>query len=163
MNNQQQTATTPDTLITQDTSEVDPILTNDMTDVRPDAPLIPKNVYPMEVVKMEQKTSEKSGNHYINVQLKTIEPITSVTGEPLPAGMTFFGRISITPTEKLTKAAIQRGMKRFMVCFGQPTGALFPFTQWIGKVGKVSIGFSKKSDEYPEDRNEVKDWAASKA
>jgi len=148
MNDQETAVSTP--------PEVDPILTNDMTDVRPDQPLVPKNDYILEVVKMEQKRSEKSQLNMLNVQLKSVEPITSVTGETLPAGMTFFGRIVITPTEKLTKAAIERALKRFQLCFGVTSGPMFPLEQWVGKRGRVAIGFAKKTDEYPDDRNEVK-------
>jgi|ERR1043165_3300535 hypothetical protein len=147
--------------------EVDPILTNDMTDVKPDQPLIPKNDYVLEVVKLEQKRGKDKpdgtpGNSYISVQMKTVEPITSVTGEPLPAGQTYFGRLMITPTDKLTKANIERGLKKFQLCFGVTSGAFFPFDQYVGKRGKVSIGFAKKTDEYPDDRNEVKGFVLPK-
>lgn len=144
--------------MTADTNvELDPILTNDLTDVSPEQPLVPSNEYNAQVKKMEQRTSESSGGKYINIQLQSIDPIVTVAGETLPAGgMTFFGRITITPTEKRSKEAIQRDLKRFQLACGVKSGNFFPFEQYEGKNIRIKVGFSKKSPEYPDDRNEVK-------
>ena len=143
----------------QQTAAPDSILDNDMTDVSPDAPLIPKNRYIMEVVKVEQLHSDKKNSDYINIQLKSVEPITAVTGEVLQAGrVNLFGIISITPSANKTVDDIQRSKKQFMVCMGQPTGKFTPLDQWVGKRGKVTIGFAKKTDEYPDDKNSVKSF-----
>ena len=139
----------------------DSILDNDMTDVSPDAPLIPKNSYVLEVVKVEQKHSDKKDTNYLNIQQKSVEPITSVGGEVIPAGsFTIFGIIGITPSDRYTSDAVARNVKKFMVCFGQPTGKVTPLDQWVGKRGKVTVGFAKKTDDYPDDRNEVKSFDA---
>ena len=139
----------------------DSILDNDMTDVSPDAPIIPKNSYVLEVVKVEQKHSDKKDTNYLNVQLRSVVPITAVNSEIVPAGsFTTFGIIGMTPSERYTAEAVSRNVKKFMVCFGQPSGKVNPLDQWTGKRGHVTVGFSKKTDDYPDDRNEVKSFDA---
>ena len=133
-----------------------------MTNERPDEPLVPKNNYVLEIVKVEQKHSDDKDSNYLNIQLKTIEPVTSVTGEPLPAGKTFFGIIGITPSEKYSQAAINRSLKRFMLCFGKTSGSVAPLEQWTGLRGECAIGFSKTTPDYPVIRNEVKGFNAPK-
>jgi len=139
-------------------AEVDPILTNDLADVSPDTPLIPKDEYVMEISAVKQSVSERSGNKMLNIQLKTTAPITAVSGEILPQGQTFFHRIMLTPTEKLSTESIKRSLKRFQLACGIKSGPIMPFDQYINKNVRVKVGFSKKTEEYPDDRNEVKDF-----
>lgn len=138
------------------TTITDPILSNDFTDTKPDDPLVPKNNYVLEIVSVEQKHSERKDSNYLNIQLKSVEPITSVTGEVLPAGKRFFGIIGITPNENYDASKIQRSLKKFMLCFGVTSGSITPFDQWPGKRGNVSIGVSKTTEDYPDPKNEVK-------
>lgn len=141
-------------------ADIDSILNNDLTDVTPDTPLIPEADYVLQIVKIEQKTSDKTGGTFLNIQTRTTEPITALSGEALPVGTTFFGRISISPTEKLTADAIARSLKRFQLACGVTSGPFGPVTQYEGKNVKAHIGFSKKTPEYPDDRNEIKRWVS---
>jgi len=138
-------------------ADVDPILTNDLTDTSPDNPLIPKNDYAMTIVKIEQGKSKNSGNAMLNIQLKTINPTTAVNGEALPAGsVTLFHHIVLTPTEKLSAEQIKRALKRFQLACGVQSGPVYPLEQYVGKNVMVSVGISKPTAEYPDERNEVK-------
>ena len=139
--------------------QIDDILTNDLTGVSSDTPLIPPNEYDCSITKVEQATSERTGNKMLNIQLRTLNPVTAVSGETLGT-VPLFARITITPTEKRTKEAIHRDLKRFMLSCGTQAGALAPLDQWVGKNCRVRVGFSKKTEEYPDDRNEVKGFVA---
>jgi hypothetical protein len=133
----------------------DPILTNDLTDTAPDEPLIPTNEYNVTVVKMEDGSSERTGSKCVNIQLRHLGPVTSTTGEVLQT-RTDFMRIWITPTEKMTKGQIERNLKKFQLACGIKSGPFCPYSQYVGKNLRVKIGMSKVTDEYPDQRNEVK-------
>lgn len=143
---------------------IDPILQNNLGDVSTKDPLLPKNKYTFEVVKVSQtKTNDGKGN-LLKIQLKTLEDATSVDGQPIPAGRTIFHQISLTPTPKYTTENIQRNLKRFQVALVPNfSGQMFPLEQWVGLQGTLSLGFSKATDEYPEVRNEVKGFEEKKA
>lgn len=142
-------------------AEVDPILTNDLSDTSTESPIVPKNDYPMTVAKVEQSKSEKTGNNMIVVQLKSLNPITAINGETLPAGALYlFHRIVITPTEKMSAEQVKRNLKRFQVACGVRSGPFYPLDQYVGKNVMASVGISKATDDYPE-RNEIKGFVTS--
>lgn len=142
-----------------DETNVDPILTNDLSDVSPDQPLVNIGEYTGVVKKVEQKKSQSSDNLMLNIQIQTLDSVTTVAGEVVPpGGMTFFGRIMLTPTEKRSKEAIQRDLKRFQLACGVTSGSFHPFSQYEGKNIKFKIGFAKKTPDYPDDRNEIKQF-----
>ena len=138
-----------------------PILTNDLTDTPVNEPLFPEGAYRVEIVRVEERKSETSGGLYVNIQCKTVESCTALTGELKPAGHSLWGRIATSPTEKRTGEAISRDLKRFMISCGVVRGPFAPLEQYAGKIGKLQLGFSKKTPEYPDDRNEIKRWLAA--
>lgn len=137
------------------------LLTNDLTDTQVNEPLLPEGDYRVEIVRVEERKSESSGGLYINIQCKTAEPCTAVNGEQKSPGHSLWGRITTSPTEKRTAESISRDLKKFMVSCGVLSGSFAPLEQYAGKIAKLHLGFSKKTPEYPDDRNEVKRWLPS--
>jgi hypothetical protein len=136
--------------------EIDNILTRDLTGVSLADPLLPKGDYEVEMVKIEQRRNKADTGNYLNIQVKTVAPVKSVEGAPIPAGRTLFGMLSLTATESYDEKAVERNLGRFQKAFD--VSRLFPFEANYGKRGKCTVGISKPTADYPEERNEIKGW-----
>lgn len=136
--------------------DINDILNTPMDDVSTKDPVLagPLN-YKCSVAKLETKTNDK-GTQMLAFRLKLEQDGTSVDGEPIPAGRLIFGQIITSTTEKRTKEAVQRDLKKFMVACGVASGSIMPLEQWEGKQLVAVIGPSKTSDQYPDPRDEVK-------
>lgn len=142
---------------------IDPILSENLSDVSTADPLIAKNRYEVEIVKVTQARNSRDTGNLLKFEFKLTQPTTSVDGQPIPAGRRVFHNMSITPTEKMDLAAIQRNLKRFMVCFVKDyKGGIAPLDQWTGLTGIVSIGPAKTTEEYPEPKSEIKAFEPKK-
>jgi len=137
---------------------IDPILSQDMSDVSANDPLLPKGQYRMEVMKVEQKQNSKQTGNVISIQLKTLDPATAVGGQPIPAGRYVFDTIGITPSERNTKDMIQRRLKKFQVACGVNSGAFHPVSQYEHKFVTVTLGMKKPTPDYPDEANQVKGY-----
>ncbi len=149
---------------TQDQSPdvVDPLLQENLDDVKSSDPLFVKGTYNLEIVKMSQARNKAGTGNMLNVELKTTTEEKAVTGEPIPAGRRLFGRIVLTPTENYPESKVKQTLKKFQECFGT-SGAFGALERYVGLQGPVKVGDTKATDDYPEVRSEVKDWVPKKA
>lgn len=147
----------------QTNTDIDPILQNDLGQTSPDEPLLPKDTYELEVVKCTQARNKADTGNMIKIELKTLDQVTSVDGQPIPAGRRVFTQIALQPTPDYSKESVQRALKRFrMACGCSESGAFWPVEQYAGMRVRTKIGLSKTTDEYPNPRNEVKGWEIKK-
>lgn len=145
-------------------NQVDPILQENLSDVSVNDPLLPKNDYEVEVVKVTQRRTQDDTGNLLSIEMKLCNETTAVTGEPIPAGRRLFHNISLSPTPNYPLSSIQRNLKRFMLCFvPNYEGGMFPLPQWAGLRGVVTAGPSKTTDRYPEPRSEVKAFKPKRA
>jgi hypothetical protein len=144
-----------------DAQGIDPILQENLDDVSTNEPLLPKDDYEVEVVKLTQKRNNADTGNMINIEMKTTSDHKAVDESLVPAGRRIFHRIVITPTEKMNADAVKRNLKRFQVaCNGD--GNFYPLDQYVGARLTLKLGMSKTTDEYPDERNEVKGFVVPK-
>ncbi len=148
----------------QGTSDIDPILQNDLGATSPDEPLLAKDTYELEVVKCIQARNKADTGNMIKIELKTTESLKAQDGSPVPAGRRVFTQIALQPTPDYSLESIQRALKRFrLACGCSEAGAFYPLEQYTGLRVRTKVGLSKATDDYPNPRNEVKGWEIKKA
>ena len=131
-------------------NSVDPILMNDQTGTSTAMPLLPPDEYRLQVVKVEQARNSKNTGNVIKIQLKTLDDVVAVSGEPIKAGFPLFHNISITPTPDYPQSSINRALKQFMSAAGVDTGAFYPLKRYEGMTVKAKLKVQPATDEWDE-------------
>ena len=130
--------------------DVDPILMNDQSDTSTAMPLLPKDEYRLQIVKITQERNKADTGNYLKIQLKTMDDATAVSGEPIHPGFPLFHNISITPTSDYTQSSINRALKQLMVAAGFDSGAFYPLERYEGKIVKANVKINKATTEFEE-------------
>jgi hypothetical protein len=131
-------------------SQVDDILTNDLSGVDTRNPVLPKGRYAFKVKKIELKVNETKSppTRGLNIQLQLNQTATSEDGQALQPGVVFFDYVHLTPSGGLTADNIKKSLKRIQEAVGV-NGAFYPLEQYEGRDVQVDTTVEDAEGDYP--------------
>jgi len=141
----------------------DNILNEDLGGVDISFPVLPKDTYLMTVKEMVKTWSKKvpedqrrpGTENMINVLLKTVEPATSTTGQPVAPGFPVRDRIMLSfQSDEARRFGKQKLATFRQAVTGTKAGAFEPLSQYVGKNVRVTLKVEDADGDY-EARNAV--------
>lgn len=127
----------------------------DLTTVKTDFPLLADGHYDLVIKKSEVATSSKGGKMW-KLELKTITPALSRTGEQIAPGSTVFDQAMLEATGNSTNEIVQRGVGAVLQAILPPgSGINFGNIQqniptFTGKTLRAQIGYEPAQKGYRE-------------
>lgn len=132
-------------------SDILDILNEDLSGTDLSMPLLPKSDQVLTIKSCEQVESKsKPGNYMIKVGLATVNPVTAVTGDTIPAGAYIFDQISLTPTENYTKDQIKKRLKSLrQAATGDDKGGFGDPAQYVGMTVTARVKIQEADGNFP--------------
>lgn len=130
-----------------------PPLDMDLSTVKTDFPLLADGYYEVSIKKAEVVTSKKGGE-MVKIELQTIGPSLSRTGEQLAPGSVLFDQMMLAPSGKGTWEMVMRNVGALVQSLGL-TGVnmgniktQIPTLQ--GRTLRIQVGYEPAKDGYRE-------------